>query len=130
VQRPELGARRRGRGVMKTDLRGQLRFKALVPTPYPVPTDGPVGHMLLALGRHPWRPAHLHLRARAPGHATLVTHLFRDPDPYLDSDAVFGVRSSLIARFEQHPAGTAPDGSAVNHPFSTLKQRIVLAPTE
>ena len=84
--------------------------------------------MLLTTGRHPWRPAHLHFRIRAPGFATLVTHLFRDPDPYLDSDAVFGVRSSLIARFERHEAGPAPDGTAQAQAFYTLHQRIVLAP--
>ncbi len=128
VQRPQLGARRRARGVLHTDAEGRIRFRALVPTPYPVPTDGPVGRMLLATGRHPWRPAHLHFRIRAPGFATLVTHLFRDPDPYLDSDVVFGVRSSLIARFEPHEAGPAPDGSGVDQPFFTLHQRVVLAP--
>ena len=128
VQRAELGARRQARGVLHTDARGVIRFRALVPTPYPVPTDGPVGKMLMASGRHPWRSAHLHFRIRAEGCATLVTHLFRDPDPYLDSDAVFGVRSSLIARFERHEAGTAADGSVQALPFYTLRQRIVLAP--
>jgi len=128
VQRPELGARRQARGELHTDAEGRIRFRALVPTPYPVPTDGPVGRMLLATGRHPWRPAHLHFRIRAPGFATLVTHLFRDPDPYLDSDAVFGVRSSLIARFERHEPGLAPDGTEQDQPFYTLHQRIVLAP--
>jgi hydroxyquinol 1,2-dioxygenase len=128
VQQPALGANRRARGVMHTDAAGRVRFRALAPTPYPVPTDGPVGQMLLASGRHPWRPAHVHFRIRASGFATLVTHLFRDPDPYLDSDVVFGVRSSLIAHFERHAAGTAPDGSVVTSPFFTLQQRFVLAP--
>ena len=128
VQRPELGDSRRARGVMRTDAQGHVRFRSLVPTPYPVPTDGPVGRMLVATGRHPWRPAHVHFRVRAPGFAPLVTHLFRDPDPYLDSDVVFGVRSSLIARFERHDAGAAPDGSVMPRPFYTLHQRLVLAP--
>lgn len=128
VQRPELGGQHRARGVMRTDDSGRLRFRALVPTPYPVPTDGPVGRMLLATGRHAWRPAHLHLLVHAAGFQTLITHLFRDPDPYLDSDAVFGVRSSLIAKFERHEAGPAPDGSAMAEPFYTLHQRLVLAP--
>ncbi len=127
VQQPALGDSRRARGVMRTDGAGRVRFRALAPTPYPVPTDGPVGQMLLATGRHPWRPAHIHFRIRAPGFATLVTHLFRDPDPYLDSDVVFGVRSSLIAGFERHAAGTAPDGSVVPSPFFTLNHRFVLA---
>jgi hydroxyquinol 1,2-dioxygenase len=127
VQQPALGDTRRARGVMHTDAAGRVRFRALVPAPYPVPTDGPVGQMLLASGRHPWRPAHIHFRIRAPGFETLVTHLFRDPDPYLDSDVVFGVRSSLIARFERHDSGTAPDGSVMNQPFFTLRHRFVLA---
>jgi hydroxyquinol 1,2-dioxygenase len=127
VQRVELGDTRRARGVMRTDAAGRIRFRALAPTPYPIPTDGPVGRMLTATGRHPWRPAHLHFRVRAPGFATLVTHVFRDPDPYLDSDVVFGVRSSLIASFERHEPGTAPDGRVMPHPFYTLHQRLVLA---
>jgi hydroxyquinol 1,2-dioxygenase len=128
VQRPELGAQRRARAVMRSDAQGRLRFRALEPTPYPVPTDGPVGRLLLATGRHPWRPAHLHFRVRAPGFALLVTHLFRDPDPYLDSDVVFGVRSSLIANYERHDVGPAPDGSSVEGPFYTLCHRLVLTP--
>jgi hydroxyquinol 1,2-dioxygenase len=62
-----------------------------------VPTDGPVGQLLLATGRHPWRPAHVHFLIRAAGHETLVTHIFRDGSDHLDSDVVFGVRSSLVA---------------------------------
>lgn len=127
VQRPELGGALRARGVMRTDAAGWIRFLALAPTPYPIPTDGPVGRMLLATGRHPWRPAHLHFRVRAAGFATLVTHVFREPDPYLDSDVVFGVRSSLIASFERHEAGTAPDGRVMSQPFFTLRQRLVMA---
>ncbi|HJV94984.1 MAG TPA: intradiol ring-cleavage dioxygenase [Albitalea sp.] len=100
VQIAELGEKRRARAVFKTDAEGRLRFQTIVPTAYPIPTDGPVGRMLVASGRHPWRPAHIHFMIRAPGYDTLVTHLFRDGDPYLDSDAVFGVRRSLIVDFE------------------------------
>jgi hydroxyquinol 1,2-dioxygenase len=128
VQRPDLGGTRRARGVLHSDTQGRVRFRSIMPTPYPVPTDGPVGQLLLASGRHPWRPAHLHFRIRAPGFDALITHIFRDPDPYLESDVVFGVRSSLIGRFAAHDAGTAPDGSAVATPFFTLAQDFVLAP--
>jgi hydroxyquinol 1,2-dioxygenase len=128
VQRPELGDTRRARGVLHTDDAGRVRFRTVAPTAYPVPTDGPVGRMLLASGRHPWRPAHLHFRISAPGHATLVTHIFRDGDPYLDSDTVFGVRSSLIGQFIRHDPGVAPDGSTVKEAFYALTQRFVLAP--
>jgi hydroxyquinol 1,2-dioxygenase len=123
VQRPELGHERRARGVFRTDVKGRTHFRSIVPAPYPVPTDGPVGRMLLAAGGHPWRPAHIHFRIRAPGYRSLITHIFREPDPYLDSDAVFGVRSSLIGRFDHHAQGPLAD-----HPYSTLSQRIVLAP--
>ena len=60
--------------------------------------------MLVATGRHPWRPAHLHFMIKAPGHEMLVTHLFREGDPYLDSDVVFGVRNSLIVQMPENPA--------------------------
>jgi hydroxyquinol 1,2-dioxygenase len=128
VQQPELGLTRRARGVLRSDAQGRVRFRSITPTAYPVPTDGPVGQMLLASGRHPWRPAHLHFMIRAAGFETLITHIFRYPDPYLDSDVVFGVRSSLIGDFVAHDAGTAPDGSTVPTPFYTLDQDFVLAP--
>ena len=128
VQRPELGDTRRARGVLHADAAGTVRFRTVAPTAYPVPTDGPVGRMLLASGRHPWRPAHLHFRIRAPGFATLVTHIFRNGDPYLDSDTVFGVRSSLFSDFTRHEPDTAPDGSTIGEPFYSLTQDFVLAP--
>jgi protocatechuate 3,4-dioxygenase beta subunit len=87
--------------VVATDAEGRLRFRAVVPTAYRVPTDGPVGRMLDAGGRHPWRPAHLHFMIQAPEHETLITHLFIDGDPYLDSDTVFGVRRSLVVNLER-----------------------------
>jgi len=126
VQRPELGERRRARAVLRTDEQGCVRFRSVVPTAYPIPTDGPVGKMLVATGRHPWRPAHLHFMISAAGYQTLTTHLFKDPDPYLDSDVVFGVRSSLVGDYVEHPPGTAPDGSAVATPFYTLSHTFVL----
>jgi len=129
LQRGELGTQRRARGVLQADAQGRVRFRGLMPTPYPIPTDGPVGRMLVATGRHPWRPAHVHFMIKAEGHQTLVTHIFRDPDPYLDSDVVFGVRSSLIGRFVEHAADTtAPDGTRMTEPYATLEQTFVLAP--
>ena len=127
VQRPELGDTKRARGVLRTDAEGTVRFRTVAPTAYPVPTDGPVGKMLLASGRHPWRPAHIHFMIKAPGHQTLVTHIFRDADPYLDSDVVFGVRSSLIGDYARHEPGTAPDGSVMQQAYYTLSQVFVLA---
>ena len=127
VQRPELGAGRRARAVLRTDARGAIRFRSIVPTAYPIPVDGPVGAMLAATGRHPWRPAHLHFMIRAAGWQPLTTHIFRDGDAWLDSDVVFGVRSSLVGDYVRHPAGVAPDGSVVDTPFFTLDQTFVLA---
>jgi hydroxyquinol 1,2-dioxygenase len=86
-----------------------------------------VGAMLAATGRHPWRPAHLHFMIRAAGYQPLTTHLFRAADAYLDSDVVFGVRTSLIGDYVEHPAGTAPDGTRVETPFFTLDPVLVLA---
>ena len=101
-------------------------FARITPTAYPVPTDGPVGQMLLATGRHPWRPAHVHFLIKASGFETLTTHIFRDGDEYLDSDVVFGVRSSLIGDFVRHESETAPDGTVMDAPYYTLTQTFVL----
>jgi hydroxyquinol 1,2-dioxygenase len=120
VQRSELGASRRARAVMKTDAEGRLRFRTIVPTAYPVPTDGPVGGLLVASGRHPWRPAHIHFMIKAEGHEPLVTHLFRSGDPYLDSDVVFGVRQSLVVRMEPERQGLP----------RALRQTFVLDPSD
>ncbi|WP_277983268.1 dioxygenase [Sphingomonas faeni] len=84
------------RGSFETDGNGTYAFQTVVPVSYAIPNDGPVGELLKALGRHPNRPAHVHFMITAPGYRRLVTHLFIDGDPYLKSDAVFGVKSSLI----------------------------------
>ncbi len=104
VQRPaEASASLRAR--FRTDGEGRFHFWTLLPTSYPVPDDGPVGDLLRATGRHPMRPAHVHFMIAAPGHETLVTHVFVAGDPYLDSDAVFGVKQALIAEFARAPEG-------------------------
>jgi len=117
----------RARGVLHSLADGRYHFRSIVAEPYPIPHDGPVGRMLEALGRHPWRPAHLHFMITAPGYERLVTHVFREGDRYLDSDAVFGVRSSLIAPWTRHDRGTAPDGTVMATPFSTLSFDFVLS---
>ncbi|HYS12389.1 MAG TPA: intradiol ring-cleavage dioxygenase [Burkholderiaceae bacterium] len=118
----------RARGVLQSGPDGEFYFRTIVANAYPIPHDGPVGRMLKALNRHPWRPAHLHFMIKAPGYETLVTHVFRDGDKYLDSDAVFGVRSSLIAEWIRHERGTAPDGSHMDVPYYTLDFDFVLNP--
>jgi hydroxyquinol 1,2-dioxygenase len=124
VQRPDAPAAARGR--LEADGTGTFRFWALTPTPYPIPTDGPVGRLLAVANRSPMRAPHLHFLVEAPGYERLVTHVFRDGDRYLDSDAVFGVRSSLIAQWIHHEEGMAPDGTRLNTPFSTLEFDFVL----
>jgi len=125
VQRPELD-HAQGRGYLSTLEDGRYYFKSVVAVPYPIPHDGPVGQMLEKLGRHPWRPAHLHFMIQAPGYETLITHVFRSGGTYLDSDAVFGVRSSLVANWEAHEPGVAPDGTPMDTPFYTLDYDFVL----
>ena len=104
VQRPDLSASQ-ARGSLQADGDGRFHFKTIVAEAYPIPTDGPVGDLLRATGRHPWRPAHLHFMIKAPGFETLTTHVFRNGDQYLESDAVFGVRESLIADWVEQPDG-------------------------
>lgn len=84
------------RGRFRTDGEGGFSFRTIRPVPYPIPDDGPVGLLLRATGRHPWRAAHIHVIATAPGHRTVTTHVFDAESDHLDSDAVFGVRDSLI----------------------------------
>ncbi|UUZ73680.1 intradiol ring-cleavage dioxygenase [Polaromonas sp. P1(28)-8] len=104
VQKPELN-HAQARGVLKSRADGSFDFRTIVAEAYPIPTDGPVGDMLKATKRHPWRPAHLHFMIKAEGYETLITHVFREGDPYLDSDAVFGVRQSLVADWVKQPDG-------------------------
>lgn len=122
------GAPLRGRGILRTDAEGRVYFRSILPTAYPIPTDGPVGQMLTLMGRHPWRPAHVHFLIQAAGFETLVTHVFRDDDPYLESDAVFGVRTSLMGNFVRHEGGRPPFGETSAEPFWTLHFDFVLKP--
>lgn len=93
------------RGIFRTDADGRFEFRAVRPVVYSIPDDGPVGAMLRATGRHPMRAAHVHLKVSAPGHRDLITHLFDADSDYLDSDAVFGVRRSLIVSFGRDDRG-------------------------
>lgn len=114
------------RGRLHTDAQGKYAFKSILPEFYSIPTDGPVGEWIRRAGRHPFRPAHLHFMIHAPGYEKLVTHVFRSDDKYLDSDAVFGVRSSLISDWVRKEPGIAPDGSRMDKPFYTLDFDFVL----
>jgi hydroxyquinol 1,2-dioxygenase len=123
VQDPEAPeAHLRGRFRSRED--GSYAFRAVRPVPYTIPADGPVGGMLDRTGRHPWRPAHIHLIVRAKGFGTVATHLFDAASPYLDSDAVFAVKPSLVCEFvprsadeSERPAGVESDWYSVEHDF-------------
>ncbi len=128
VQHSAEGAELVARARLRTDKAGRFHFWSIKPAAYPIPHDGPVGKMLEAQGRHPWRPAHVHFMIEAPGHEKLVTHVFVAGDEYLDSDAVFGVKDSLTRDFTAHPAGTAPDGRALERPWCHLVYDFRLSP--
>lgn len=118
------------RGWLHSGPAGEYRFWSVLPSSYPIPHDGPAGDLLTAAGRGPMRPAHLHFRVTAPGYRTLTTHFFVAGDPYLDRDAVFGVKDSLIADFAEHPAGAAPEGRNLEGPWSSVAFDLVLARQE
>jgi hydroxyquinol 1,2-dioxygenase len=125
VQRPELSAPVL-RGRFRTDASGRFYFWSIVPKFYPIPDDGPVGEMLKATARHPFRPAHVHFMISAPRHETLITHVFAADSPYLDSDAVFGVKDTLVREFTREAPGTGPDGKTVNKPWRKLSYSFAL----
>jgi hydroxyquinol 1,2-dioxygenase len=109
----------RARGKIRTDAEGRYLFRSIRPNYYPVPTDGPVGDMLRAMGRHPYRPGHIHMIVSAPGYEPVTTHLFVADSPYLDSDAVFGTKDSLVVKFERCAPGRAPTGEQMSTPYYT-----------
>jgi catechol 1,2-dioxygenase len=115
----------RGRFHARED--GSYAFLAVRPVPYTIPSDGPVGAMLGATGRHPWRPAHIHVIARAPGYRTLATHLFDATSGYLDSDAVFAVKPSLLRTFVPHRAGEEGTPAGVDGPWFSVESDFVLS---
>lgn len=114
------------RAVFCTDGQGRFSFRSVMPTSYPIPTDGTVGEMMRATHRSPMRPSHMHFKVVLSGYDTLVTHVFAADDPYLDTDCVFGVRSTCIGTFVRREPGVAPDGSKVSVPFHTLDYTFIL----
>jgi catechol 1,2-dioxygenase len=120
VQQPGIQPEGNLRGLFTADADGRFWFRSVVPRYYPIPDDGPVGRLLAATGRHPNRPAHLHFIVAAPGYRPVTTHVFVADSPYLDSDAVFGVKDSLIRDVPEvdDPARAAEVG--LPNPFRTL----------
>jgi hydroxyquinol 1,2-dioxygenase len=124
----ETGMKARGR--IRTDAEGRYWFRSIRPTFYPVPTDGPVGIMLRKMGRHPNRPGHIHMIVSAQGYRPVTTHLFVAGSQFLDSDAVFGMKESLVAQFDRHPPGPGPGGERMEVPFYTVNYDFRLRPAQ
>ncbi len=101
-------------GLQTTGPDGRYAFTSVKPVEYPVPTDGPVGELLNGMGRHAWRPSHLHYIVKAEGYKSLVTEIFAEGDQYLDQDTVFGVREDLVMTYQDMPAGSFPEGFALS----------------
>jgi hydroxyquinol 1,2-dioxygenase len=116
------------RATFTTGADGCFNFWSIMPRYYPIPDDGPVGEMLKATGRHPNRPAHIHFKIAGSGFETLVTHIFDAESPYLDGDAVFGVKNSLIAEFSRERAGVGPDAKPIAKPRRRLSYHFGLKP--
>ena len=115
------------RGVFHTDAEGRFWFRTSKPAGYPIPTDGPVGDMLRAQRRHPYRPAHLHILAHTPGFKTLITQVFVADDEYIETDVVFGVTQQLIGDYQLHETGTPP-AADVTGPWYTFDYTFVMEP--
>lgn len=118
----------RARGRFRTDGEGRYWFWSIYPNYYPIPVDGPVGQLMQATGRGINRPGHLHLMVSAPGHVKLNTQIFVAGSPFIDEDAVFGTRDSLIIDFEKHPPGKAVDGRDMKTPYHSVSFDVRLAP--
>jgi catechol 1,2-dioxygenase len=114
------------RGLFTTAADGRFFFRTVKPASYPIPNDGPVGSLLLAMGRHPMRPAHIHFIVGAPGFEPVTTHMFVAGDQYLESDAVFGVRDSLIVDFVPTDDPTAAARLGLANPYHAASHDFVL----
>ncbi|CAL9627378.1 intradiol ring-cleavage dioxygenase [Streptomyces sp. enrichment culture] len=128
VQQPGVQPAGNGRGLFTADAEGRFWFRTCVPAPYPIPTDGPVGGLLRATGRHPYRPAHIHFIASAAGHTPVTTHIFVAGGDYLDSDAVFAVKESLVQDFAETDDPSLAREFGVPNPFRHARFDLVLEP--
>ena len=115
------------RGKFRSGPNGEYAFRTIKPTSYPIPSDGPVGKMLHATGRHPMRPAHVPFMIDAPGYDTLTTALYSAGDPYVDSDAVFGAKPSLVIDYVPNHSAAAAKEWDLPSPFFEVKRDFVLS---
>ncbi|MBS0531705.1 MAG: intradiol ring-cleavage dioxygenase [Proteobacteria bacterium] len=111
-----------------TDADGRFFFRTILPCSYPIPTDGPVGEMILQTRRHPMRPAHVHFLVNAPGYEPLITHVFIEGDKYLDSDVVFGVKDDLVSKVEKRTDPVMPDGKPASGPWHLMTYEFHMKP--
>ncbi len=116
----------RGRFGVEED--GGYEFQTMVPKPYTIPTDGPVGRLLEVTGQHPWRPAHIHFKVEAEGHEPLVTQVFFPDDPYLDDDTIGAVKSNLVRPLTRHDVAEETGRRGLDAPFYTCDFDIILKP--
>jgi hydroxyquinol 1,2-dioxygenase len=128
VQQSEVQPRGNGRGLFTADENGEFWFRTIVPSHYPIPTDGPVGELLIATGRHAFRPAHIHFIVTAPGHRPLTTHIFVAGSRYIESDTVFAVKRSLVAEFAEVTDAEAAARWDVPVPFRHADFKIIMQP--
>ena len=128
VQEPGKQPAGNGRGLFTADDEGRFWFRTIVPSYYPIPTDGPVGSLLAATRRHPNRPAHIHFIVAADGYRPLTTHIFVADSPYIDSDAVFAVKKSLVTDFDEVDDPEQAGRYQVSNPFRHADVQIVLPP--
>jgi protocatechuate 3,4-dioxygenase beta subunit len=118
------------RGLFRSGPDGEYWFKTVKPAAYPIPDDGPAGDLLRATGRHPMRPAHIHFMVGAANYKTLITHIFVEGDPYIESDAVFGVKDSLVFDFVPSHSERKAVRFGVRPPFIEVNFDIVLEPVK
>jgi hydroxyquinol 1,2-dioxygenase len=126
IQNPDAKFELRGR--VKANAEGRYAFKSYKPKFYSVPDDGPVGDLLRATGNHKMRPAHMHAIVSAPGYQQVITHVFVDGDPYLDCDAVFAVKDSLIGSYRKVDSPEEAKKLGMPNPFVKLEWDFSLAP--
>src|SRR5690242_16687868 len=128
VQQPAVQPRTNGRGLFTADENGEFWFRTIVPSHYPIPTDGPVGELLIATGRHAFRPAHIHFIVTAPGHRPLTTHIFVAGSEYIESDTVFAVKKSLVVDFTEVTDAESAAKWHVPVPFRHADFTIIMQP--
>jgi len=129
VQQPDVQPRTNGRGLFTADSSGEFWFRTIVPSYYPIPTDGPVGELLLTTGRHAFRPAHIHFIVKAPGHRDLTTHIFVAGSEFIESDTVFAVKKSLVADFDEVTDPALAERWGVQVPFRHADFDIIMQPS-